>query len=759
MDLNVEKLPQFQKFSENVAGRVSRRNFLKVSSIGISGLILGVHTAVGKTKRTATNFSPNVYLSITPGGEVIIVAHRSEMGQGVRTSLPMIIADELEADWSRVRVIQAEGDEKKYGNQNTDGSFSVRKFYEPLRQAGATARTLLEQAASLRWKVQVNECKAKDHYIWHTPTGKKLGFGELVTEAAALDTPDPSTIKLKQSSQFNLIGKKIPIVDLQDIVTGKATFGIDASLPSMRTAVIARCPVVGGKAQSFDDTKTRQIPGVLGVIALEGAGLPPQFGPLGGVAVVAGNTWSAMKGRDALQVTWDEGPNASYDSEEQLAEMERNLASPGTLRRQTGNGEQAFKGDKKILETVYTLPYYAHGMIEPPCALANVLDGSCEVWAPVQHPQWARTMLAQALGIDESKVKVNVTLLGGAFGRKSKPDFILEAALLSQKSGQPIKLIWTREDDLHHDFYHAQSVQRIRVAINKNNEVEGWDHRIAYPPIGGTSDTSAKQPSDLELSMGAMDLPYAIPSVTLQTYDAKAHTRIGWLRSVANIQQAFAIGSMIDEIAAARQKDPLENLLELLGEDRVVKFDGIKGELWNYREKINDYPWETSRMKAVINLVANKAGWGNKLPQGSGIGIAAHRSFLSYIACVVKVNVQDGNPVSIPEVHYALDCGVFVNRDRVISQFEGGAVFGLSLAMTSRISMKKGRVQQSNFDTYQVPRMPQSPESIHVHIVENDEKPAGVGEPPVPPFTAAFCNAIFNATGKRMTKLPIALQS
>ncbi len=745
--------------------KVNRRDFLKVSSLGTTGLLLSMYIPVlgcGDDNPSAA-FTPNVYLEINEKGDVTIIAHRSDMGQGVRTSLPMIIAEEMEADWSRVSIRQAIGDEK-YGDQNTDGSYSIRMFYEPMRKAGATARMLLEKAASQRWNVSLSECKAQNHEVVHEPSGKKLSFGELALPASKLSIPDNYVTepKLKNPKDFKYIGSETQMLDLQDIVTGKAVYGIDASTENAKAAVVLRCPVVGGKVQSFNATETKEINGVLEVFKMDGAGIPPQLNkPLGGIVVVANNTWAAMKGRDALTVNWDFGPNANYDSEQHQDALVKELRKKGTARREHGMVKQTFDDSgNNVIEAIYRAPYYAHGTIEPPCATAKIENGKCHIWAPTQHPQFARDAVADALGMEKKDVIVNVTLLGGGFGRKSKPDYVVEAAVIAKQTGYPIRLLWTREDDVHHDFYHALSAQNIKVAINKKNEVVGWYHKTAFPSIGATSDASVIEPSDAEMGLGASDLPYDIPALCLESLPAQSSTRIGWVRSVSNIHHVFAIGSMVDAIAFARNMDPAENLLDLLGTDRSLQFEDVKAEtVFNYGEKLEDYPFETARLRRVIEQVKEKSAWGKSLPERRAQGIFAHRSFLTYVACVVEVAINSSGNISIPEVHYAVDCGVVVNKDRVVSQFEGGAIFATSLALNSEITYRNGRVQQNNFDGYQIARMSQSPQNIYVHILESDEKPTGVGEPPVPPFIPALSNAIFKATGKRVTQLPVNLNS
>lgn len=750
-----------KRLEQNLITKVDRRDFLKTTSVGATGLILGVYVSCSKAAPLPPPepkffFKPNAYLNINDLGDVTIVAHRSEMGTGIRTSLPTVVADELEADWSRVKLEQAVGDEETYGDQNTDGSYSVRMFYMPMRRAGAAARMMLEQAAANQWGVDVSECQASNHEVIHTSSDRRLGFGELAQAASELEVPADDHLKLKENKDFKLIGKGTSIYDLPDIVKGTAIFGLDAKVPGTRVAVIARCPVTGGKVESFNADKALQVPGVLEVFELESPGFPTGFNPLGGVVVVAEHTWAAIKGREALDITWDFGDNVSYDTDQYMAEMADRSEKEGTIRRDEGNIKGALGSASEVLQATYKLPHICHTTMEPPNALADFKEGKCTVWAPTQHPQWARESVATALELDPADVEVNVTLLGGGFGRKSKPDFVVEAALISKKIGAPAKVVWTREDDIHHDYFHACSVQHVKVGLSTENKVTAWNHHTVFPSIGGTSSNEAVEPATFELGLGLIDFPYDIPSICMESHEAKARTRIGWLRSVCNIQHAFAIGSMLDEVAYARSIDPVENLLELLGPDREIRFDEKMDEFFNYNEPIQDFPASTARMRKVIETVARESGWGKPLSEGQGMGICSHRSFLTYVACVVKVEVND-NKISIPEVHYAVDCGVVVNEDRVKAQFEGGAVYALSGALKSSISFMGGQVVESNFHNYQLARMPDAPGKIYVHLIPSTEKPTGVGEPPVPPVAPALCNAIFAATGQRVRELPVKL--
>lgn len=740
--------------------KVDRRTFLKTTSITTTGLLLGMQFSCSSTTKKLlgdpkANFSPNVYLNINGSGEVTIIAHRSEMGTGIRTSLPLVLADELEVDWKQVKVVQAVGD-AKYGDQNTDGSYSVRMFYPVMRKAGATARMMLEQAAANEWQVDVSECKAKDHAVTNA-NGDVLGFGYLADKAAQLDMPEESKVQLKSPDDFKFIGKKTSIVDLEDIVTGKAVFGLDTKIEGAKVAVIRRPPVPGGKLKSYNADAALQIPGVLKVFTIDSPEFPLQLHtPLGGVVVVADNTWAALKGRDALKVEWDGGVNKNYDSVSYIESMMKRASANGTVKREQGNASGEMTKSNKRVEADFRVHHLSHTPMETPCAVASFKDDKVEVWAPTQEPQWARAAVHGVLGLKPEDVTVHVTLLGGGFGRKSKPDFVVEAAVVAKESGFPIKLLWTREDDVQHDFYHANCAQHISAGIDESGKVNAWLHRTVFPSIGSTSSADANQPSGAELSQGVLDFPYDIPNVSCQTNEAHAQVRVGWLRSVANINHAFAIGCTLDEIAEKRGVDPAQNLIDMLGADRNIDMASLSTEFWNYEESLEDYPWSTARFKNVIGQVKSMSGWGKAMPAGSGMGIAAHRSFLTYVACVVEVEVIDGK-VKIPKAYYAVDCGVAVNPERIKAQFEGGAVFGTSIALKSKITVNKGAVQQSNFHDYQVARMNESPVETEVFIIPSNEKPTGVGEPPVPPFTPALCNAVYKATGKRIRELPISL--
>lgn len=741
--------------------KVDRRAFLKSSFLGSTGLILGTHISClsyfSDEEGSGAIFNPNAFVAINSNGDVTIIAHRSEMGTGIRTSLPAIIADEMEADWNRVTIQQALANKELFGDQNTDASYSMRMFYMPMRIMGASVRMMLEQAAAGRWNVDLEECKAVNHKVIHLPSDRSFNFAELVEDASKLNAPEQSLIKLKEDKDFKRIGKDTPIVDLKDIVTGKAVYGLDTLVPKSKVAVMRRCPVAGGKIVSYNDEKTLKIAGVLKVFVLESPGFPTKFDiSMGGIVVVAENTWAALKGREALDVEWDYGINSGYDSTQYIAQLVDSTEAEMTVRRENGNVEESFAGANKVLDRTYTLQHLSHSPMEPPCGVAYAQADKCELWVPTQNPQWVQRAVANALQIEIENVKVNVTLIGGGFGRKSKPDFTVEAAAISKLANVPIKLLWTREDDILHDFYHACSVQRIKVGLDENNSVIAWNQKSMFPPIGGTSNTLNIQPGKNEMNKGLVDFPYQIKSIRFETGNAPAKTRIGWFRSVSNVQHAFAIGCMLDELAEARGVDAVVNILELLGPDRHIEKELFGDDFQNYKTELSDYPWDTKRFRNVINKVAEKSNWGKKLPKGRGQGFCAHRSSLTYVACVIEVETdEDGKILSIPEIHYAVDCGIPVNRDRVISQFEGGAVFALSAALRGAITFKNGSAKQSNFDNYYVTKIKDSPDNIYVHLIDSSEKPTGVGEPPVPPIAPALANAIYAASGKRIRNMPL----
>lgn len=748
--------------------KITRREFLGASAV-LGGLVLAAGWAYRTQAQGAPKFGadgmpngavddPLVFVSIGEDGIVSITCHRSEMGQGVRTSLPMIVADELEADWAKVRVVQAPGDEVRYGNQDTDGSRTTRHFFMPMRRCGATARTMLESAAAVRWGVPTSEVEARNGELVHKPSGRKLDFGAVARDAGKLPLPKPDQVKLKDPSRFRYIGTgKVPIVDGPDIITGRAMYGSDTVLPGMLYAVVARPPVFGGSAVSYDDSAARKVPGVVNVVEIKGVPVPVAFQPLGGVAVIATNTWAAIKGREALKIQWNDGPNASYSSDSYRAELEAAARQPGKQLRASGNLDAAMQTADKRVTAEYYVPHLTHAAMEPPVATARVEGKRCEVWTCAQSPQKVRDDVAKRLGLKPEDVRVNVTLLGGGFGRKSKGDFAIEAALLAQAmEGKPVKVIWTREDDFHHSFYHTVSVEHLEAGLDNAGKPVAWLHRSVAPTLVALFAPNAEHESAIEIGMGLVNVPFDIPNIRIENRAAKAYTRVGWYRSVSNIPHAFAIQSFVAELAAAAGRDPKDYLLELIGPPRTIDPYSI-GDKWNHGESPALYPIDTGRLRRVAETAAKAAGWGRTLPAGRGLGIAAHYSFVTYVAAVAEVAVDAKGQVTVPRIDVAVDCGAIINPERVRTQMEGAAVMGVSNALLGEITFKDGRVQQDNFHQFEVLRMGTAPREINVHLIAGDYGAplGGVGEPGVPPIAPAICNAIFAATGKRIRRLPV----
>jgi isoquinoline 1-oxidoreductase subunit beta len=742
---------------------VSRRRFLQ-GMFGAGALVLAAryippmlrhsHVTDGQTDVDLATFHPNLFVGIQRDGTVCIVAHRSEMGTTIRTSLPLVLADELDADWKRVKVNQAIGD-KRYGDQNTDGSHSIRSFFDTLRECGAAARLMLIQAAAEQWKVAVSECSTEMHTVVHKASGRRVGYGELATAAARLPVPKTEQLKLKNPSEWRYIGKGMTSIDLEDLCAGRAMYGMDARLDGMVYASIEHPPVFGGKIQNVDDQEALKVAGVHQTVRIEPFKPPCAFQPLGGVAVIADNTWSAFQGRKKLKITWDNGPNESYDSIEYKKQLRETAHKPGKLIRSVGDSNQEFPAGNNLVEADYYVPLLAHTPMEPMVALAEFKNGKLNAWAPTQNPQGAQATIASELGISVEDVVCHVTLLGGGFGRKSKPDYIAEAALLSKKLGRPVKVVWTREDDVKFDYYNAVAAMYMKAAVDEKGKPKAWLQRSVFPPITSIFDVNAVYGDPPHLQQGWTDLPYDLPNIRIENGPAQAHVRIGWLRSVANIYHAFAIQCFTDELAHRAKRDPVEYMLDLIGPPRTLDFTNV--EYPNYGADYKTYPWETGRLRNVIEMVADKSGWAKKRTiKGHGYGFAAHRSFLTYVATVVEVEVSNDGEIRIPRVDTAVDAGLVVNPEATRAQFEGAAVFGTSVVRTGEITAKNGVIQQSNFNDYPVARINEIPDQTNVYISESSAPPAGVGEPGVPPFVAAFCNAIFAATGKRVRDLPLS---
>ena len=703
---------------------LARREFLKVGAATGGGLVLGFQVPFGNDEaRAAGPFVPNAFIKIGTDDLVTVVVGKAEMGQGVYTALAMLAAEDLEADWSKVRVESAPVDpaynHPAFGTQMTGGSSSVWSSWDQMRKAGATAKAMLIAAAATTWKVEASTLRAEKGSIIHDASGRRLSFGALAETAATL--APPKEVVLKDAKDFKLVGKPLRRLDTPDKVNGKAQFGIDVSVPGMLTALIARPPVFGAKVIKFDDAKAKAVAGVKAV-----AQVPS------GVAVAATGFWAAKKGRDALHVQWDEGPNAGL-STDALREQFRALArTPGAVAKNAGNAAGVLAGAAKKLEAEYEVPYLAHATMEPLNCVVDLKSDSCEIWTGTQFQTGDRAAAAQAAGLKPEQVRIHTTLLGGGFGRRATPtsDFVREAVHVAKAAGLPVKTVWTREDDTRGGYYRPQFYHRVKVGLDGQGAPVAWRHTLVGQSflLGTPFESFIKDGVDGTSVEGASDLPYAVPNLFVDLHSPRPGIPVLWWRSVGHSHTAFVVESFIDELAHAAGRDPFEYRLSLLV----------------------GHP----RHKGVLELVAAKAGWGKPLPAGRGRGIAVHESFGSFVAQVAEVSVGAGGQVKVHRVVAAIDCGQIVNPDTIAAQLEGAIAFGLSAALHSQITFKDGRVEQSNFHDYEVLRFDEMPE-VEVHIVPSGEKPGGVGEPGVPPAAPAVTNAIFAATGARVRRLPI----
>ena len=702
---------------------ISRRQFLVGGAIVGTGLVVGFYLPHhGLHPGAETDFSPNAYLHIGPEGKVTVVVARSEMGQGVRTALPMILAEELDADWSQISIEQA-GASTLFGDQTTGGSASVHTTWDPMRQAGAAARAMLIAAAAQQWKVNAAECQTERGYVIHAASQRRAGYGELAERASKL--PVPKDPKLKSAGEYQLIGQRIPRLDTPSKTDGSAEFGIDFQGPEMKYAVLARCPVIGGKVAKFDDSATRTVPGVANVMKISDVA----------VAVVADSSWSAIEGRKALQVTWDDGPNRDLDTAAIFAGLKQ-AANGKSVPLYTAGDVSKVTGRR--IEAEYELPMLAHAPMEPQNCFAHYLGSSCELWAPTQVPQDVRDSVAAAVGLKPEDVHVNVTLMGGGFGRRLEHDYAVEAALVSKSSNSPIKLVWTREDDMRFSTYRPPSLHRLSAVLDAQGWPRAFSHRLISPSISGQKGLPVDNGVDPDLKDEASFL-YLIPNINVDYVSPTTPVPLGWLRSVYAAQMAFASESFLDELAHAAGKDPLQYRLHLLAEDKEISFFDTK--------------WRTDRLRAVLQLAAEKAGWEKAPASGRYRGIAAFGCFGTYAAEVVEITLRDGDP-HVERVVAAVDCGQVINPNILEQQIHSAVVFGLSAALRGRITVKHGQIEQANFDSYPILRMNELP-AIEAYWVESREAPTGIGEPPVPPLAAALGNALFAATRKRVRALPI----
>jgi isoquinoline 1-oxidoreductase beta subunit len=704
---------------------VSRRDFLRTGLLAGGGLVLGLHLPV-KGAEPGKKDGPvalNAFVRIGSDETVTVIVNHSEMGQGPYTSVPMLVAEELDAEWDKVRFEAAPVakvyNHSVYGIQMTGGSTSTWSEWDRVRKAGATARAMLIAAAAAEWNVEPGTCRTEPGHVVHAASGKKLSYGKLAEKAA--DLKPPENVKTKDPKEFRIVGKPTRRLDTPDKVNGKAVFGLDVNLPGMLVAVVARSPVFGGKLKSFDGEKAKAIPGVKHVVEI------PR-----GVAIVADGFWPAKKGREALSIVWDEGPLAGLDSAKQLEEYKALAKKPGVTARKEGDAGGAFDEAAKKFEAEYDVPYLAHATMEPMNCVADVKPDRCEVWVGTQFQTGDRDAAAEEAGLKENQVTLHTTFMGGGFGRRAVPDchFVREAVQLSKKLKLPVKVIWTREDDTRGGFYRPRAYHTVRAGLDGDGKIAAWEQHLVLQSflVGTPFEALIKDGIDETAVEGAKDIPYAIPNLRVDWHPAPQGVPCLWWRSVGHTHTAFVVETMIDELAHAAGKDPVEFRRALL--------DG--------------HP----RFKRVLEFCAEKAGWGKEVPAGRGRGIAVHESFGSYVAHVAEVSVADSGKVRVHRVVAAIDCGPVVNPDTVAAQLEGATAFALSAALYGEISFEHGRVKQRNFHDYPMLRMNEMP-AVETHVVPSTEKMGGVGEPGVPTVAPAVVNAIFAVTGKRLRRLPI----
>jgi isoquinoline 1-oxidoreductase beta subunit len=702
-----------------------RRTFIKAGTAVGGGLLIGFYLPGADRLAAAdevlpASFEPNAWIRIGKDGQVTIIVDKSEMGQGVMTALPMLVAEELEVDLAGIHTefapVGAAYVNPLIGLQLTGGSTSVRSSWERLRKAGATGRQMLVAAAAKTWGVKEDACRAEHGAVVHTATGRRLTYGVLAEKAATL--PVPQEVALKASKDFRIIGKPTPRLDTPIKVNGRAGFGLDVQIPGMLIAAVVRCPVFGGKLAGFEKGHAMAVPGVRQVVAIDS-----------GVAVVANNFWAAKQGAAALTVRWDEGPLARTSSADISKTYARLSRSPGLVANSRGDAAKALKGAPHRIEAVYEVPYLAHATMEPMNCTAHVRPDGCDVWAPTQSQGMAQQTAARITGLPPDSIRIHTTFLGGGFGRRAEQDFLAEAVQISKAVGAPVKVVWTREDDMRHDFYRPATYNVLHAGLGRDGMPVAWTHRIVGPSImSRVFPSRVKNGIDPTSVEGAANLPYGVPNLHVDYVRHESGVPVGFWRSVGSSQNAFVTEGFVDELAHAAKQDPFEFRRRLLA--------------------------DSPRHKAVLELAAAKAGWGSPLPKGVARGIAVAEAFGSFVAEVAEVSVGHDGKVKVHRVVCAVDCGTAVNPDTVKFQMEGSIVYGLTAALKGAITIKNGRVEQGNFPDYPLLRMDEMPR-VEVYIVPSEEALGGVGEPGVPPIAPAVVNAIFAATGKRIRRLPI----
>ncbi len=747
---------------------LDRRGFLQVTAVAGGGLLLGAYLAPARARAaqlagtTADGFAPNAFIRIMPDGAVTIMAKNPEVGQGIKTSLPMLIADELDVDWSQVTVEQAMSDAGKYGRQFVGGSSSTPSNYTAMRRVGAAGRQLMLAAAAATWGVPVSACSTRAGVVTHQPSGRKLSYGQLVARAATLTPPDPQSVPLKDPRDFTIIGTPVRSVDTPAIVTGTPMFGIDVTLPGMLYAVYVKCPVFGGKVVSADLAAVTTLPGIRHAFVVDGTADGTRSGLHSGVAIVADSWWQAQQAAKRLKVTWDEGPTALQSSTgfaEQAAQL--STGTPERTLRKDGDVATALGQAAKTVEASYSYPFIAHATLEPMNCTARVSGTTAEIWAPSQGPQSGGEEVAQALGIDPANVTVHIVRSGGGFGRRGFNDFMVEAATIARTVGAPVKLLWPREDDMHHDYYRPAGFHYLKGGVDAAGRLVAWhDHFVSFGENGRFASTADLSPSEFPARF--------VPNFQLDTSLIPLGVPTGYLRAPGANALAFVIQSFIDELAIAAGRDPLQFRLDLLGPARMVD-DNSAAEASGAGEERAfggrgagrggfSAGYDAARARAVLELVRDKSGWDHRQPPaGTGWGVAFHYSHGGYFAEVAQVRVDDSKLVHIEKIWVAGDIGSpIINPLNAENQTQGAVLDGIAQALGQGITIDRGRVVQSNFHNFLLLRHTQAPPVIEVHFVTNDHSPSGLGEPPLPPVIPAVCNAIYAATGTRIRSLPIA---
>ena len=725
---------------------VSRRAFLRVSALAGGGLVLATQLDdLGDSLRAqAADFTPNAFIRIAPSGVVTIVAKNPEVGQGIKTSLPMLIAEELGVEWSAIRLEQADLDPQRYGPQNAGGSTGTPTNWDPLRRAGAVGRHLLTAAAASTWNVPAAECRAESGRVTHVPSGRTLDYGALAAKAATLPVPDPSTVTLKDPKDYRIVGTAVRGIDTAAMVTGRPIYSIDFTLPGMLYAVFQKAPVFGSQVATANVDVVRRQPGVRHVLIAKGG--TDLTGLLGGVAIVADSWWQAQSARRTLEVTWDDGPTASQSSEGFEAKAEQLFAQPPAFAiTERGNCDAALAAAATRVEATYSYPFIAHAPLEPQNCAALFRDGHLELWAPSQTPQRGRDQVMQTLGLRADQITLHLVQAGGGFGRRLTNDYVVEAAWLAkQLPGTPVKLLWTREDDMQHDFYRPGGFHRLRGGLDGAGQVTAWQgHFVSYGPM----QPPAGQPNAFAQSANIPPTEFPsgfVPNFAIHASLMPLGVPTGALRAPRSNAVAWVYQSFIDELAHAAKTDPVTFRRRLLDSAQpAVPGAPVDG-------------FSAVRMRGVLDAVASRSGWGRPLPKGTALGVAFHYSHRGYFAEVAEVSVTADKAVTVHQVWVVGDVGrQIVNPSMAENQVQGAVIDGLAELMAQEITIEGGRAVQSNFNQFPLVRMRQAPKMIDVHFLRTDHPPTGLGEPALPPVLPAVCNALFTITGTRVRSLPL----